>query len=180
MKQCPNCQCELKPRDIGGVEVDECRECQGVWFDKDELRQAKDATDSDLSWLDFEIWKHEEDFQTTESSRKCPACGKQMASLVYGSTSVVIDYCPTCRGTWLNKGEFKKIIESLEEEVSSESFSEYVKEAVREGVELVTGHESFVSEWKDFSTVLRLMQYRLFVENPGLLSTITGAQKSVQ
>ena len=55
------------PKAIGPVEVEECERCKGVWFDKDELRQAKDITDSDLNWMDFEIWKHEDKFKAKAS-----------------------------------------------------------------------------------------------------------------
>jgi hypothetical protein len=30
-----------------------------------------------------------------------------------------------------------------------------------------------MSEWKDLSSILRLMQYRLFVERPKLIETLT-------
>lgn len=180
MKQCPKCRRELKPADIGPVEVEECPGCGGVWFDKDELRRAEDSMDSDLGWLDLDIWKNENEFSLTDSARECPTCRKPMASVAYGETAVVIDCCRSCKGTWLDKDEFRRIVAALEEEVSGKSFSDYVKQAVREGAELFTGHESFISEWKHFVTVLRLMQYRLFVEKPGLLGTITGAQKSAQ
>jgi Zn-finger nucleic acid-binding protein len=180
MKQCPKCRVELQSRNIGAVSVDECRKCRGVWFDKDELRQAKDATDSDLNWMDFEIWKHEDKFKANTSGHQCPVCQKPMATLEYDDTNVQIDYCPSCSGTWLDRHEFKKIVATLERELLAKPFADYVKEAVREGIEVLTGHESFLSEWKDFATVLRLMQYRLFVEKPGLLSNIQGIQKSVQ
>ncbi len=52
-----------------------------------------------------------------------------------------------------------------------------MKESLQEAREIVTGPESFLSEWKDFATVLRLMQYRLFVERPRLLGTIIAAQR---
>ena len=177
MKQCPKCQTGLQAADIGPVEVDECRECKGVWFDTDELRQAKDATDTDLNWMDFEIWKHEDRFESQPSARKCPSCEKPMVSLRYGETQVEIDYCQSCQGTWLDGGEFEKIINSLEKEILTKSFSEYVKESLQEAREIVTGPESFLSEWKDFATVLRMMQYRLFVEHPGLLEAIINAQR---
>ncbi len=180
MKQCPKCQDELKPKTVGDVEVDECQKCKGVWFDKSELRQAKDATDSDLNWMDFEIWKHEDQFRSATSDRQCPICQKPMVSVQYGDTVVVIDYCQSCQGTWLDKHELERIVEALEKELVTKPFSDYVKETIREGIEIITGQESFVSEWKDFSTVLRLMQYRLFVENPTLLNTVTSVQKTVQ
>lgn len=180
MKQCPNCEVELVTKSIGPVEVDECEKCGGIWFDKDELRRAKDATDSDLNWLDFQIWKHAKEFTAIPSEPKCPNGHKSMVSLLYGHTAVVIDYCPTCLGTWLDKGQFKKIIDSLEDEVVTKEFSSYVKEAVREGVALVEGPGAFLSEWKGLANVLRLMQYRLFVEHPTLLSTVVSVQRMVQ
>jgi Zn-finger nucleic acid-binding protein len=180
MKQCPKCKVELTPKSIGPVEVDECHSCKGIWFDADELRQARDATDSDLNWMDFEIWRHQDQFKSGTSPRKCPACGDPMVTLEYGASAVAIDYCKSCDGTWLDRDEFKRIVEALEEELLTKSFASYVKECLREGIEVLTGPESLISEWKDLSNVLRLMQYRLFVENPNLLSAVTAVQKSVR
>jgi len=177
VKQCPDGHAGLQAKDIGPVEVDECQECKGIWLDSDELRQTKDATDSDLNWMDFEIWKHEDQFESKPSARDCPSCRKPMVSLRYGETEVEIDYCQSCRGTWLDQGELEKIIESLEQELLTKSFSDYMKESLQEAREIVTGPESFLSEWKDFATVLRLMQYRLFVERPRLLETVIAAQR---
>ena len=180
MKQCPKCKDELIPKKIGTVEVDECHKCKGVWFDKGELRHAKDGADSDLNWLDFDIWKHADQFKSTACVHLCPSCQEPMVTIEYGKSKVVIDYCQSCKGTWLEKDEFKKIIESLEDELSTKSFSDYIKETVKEGIEIVSGPESFVSEWKDFSNILRFMEYRLFVEKPTLLNTIMSAQKTIQ
>ena len=180
MKKCPKCECDLTPKDIGPVEVDECGECGGIWFDKDELRQAKDAVDEDLDWMDFEIWRHEAEFRSKASARQCPTCIKPFASINYGETGVAIDYCSSCQGTWLGKGEFEKIIACLEKELAEKPFSDYVAGSVGAAKEIITGPESPISEWKDFATMLRLMQYRLFVEKPGLLATLTGIQNTVQ
>ncbi len=41
---------------------------------------------------------------------KCPVCSN--ASLVMSDRSgIEIDYCPDCRGVWLDRGELDKIIE---------------------------------------------------------------------
>jgi len=52
---------------------------------------------------------------------KCPVCPD--ASLVMADRQgVEIDYCPTCRGVWLDRGELDKIIErSAASESSSRS-----------------------------------------------------------
>lgn len=41
---------------------------------------------------------------------KCPTCSE--ATLVMSDRQgVEIDYCPTCRGVWLDRGELDKLIE---------------------------------------------------------------------
>lgn len=34
---CPVCQSELRPVDRGGIEIDVCTRCRGVWLDRGEL-----------------------------------------------------------------------------------------------------------------------------------------------
>lgn len=173
MKKCPKCGVELKTKVLGSIEVDECESCKGVWLEKGELEEVKEETDPNLDWLDFEIWKHPEKFKSGSAGVDCPVCGTRTASLEYGDTGVEINYCATCQGIWLEKDELPKIIESLEDEIARKTLSDYFKESVEEAKEIVTGHESFMSEWKDFSSVLKLMQYRLFVEKPKLVETLT-------
>ena len=40
---------------------------------------------------------------------KCPNCDQTL--VMTERQGVEIDYCPTCRGVWLDKGELDKIIE---------------------------------------------------------------------
>lgn len=178
MKSCPVCEIPLEAKTIQSVEIDECKKCKGMWFDKDELRQLKNITDSDLNWLDFDIWKHKEKLKTKVSKISCPNCKAKPHVVEYGNTGVNIDYCTMCEGVWLDQDKFKKIIDSLEEELLTKSFSEYIQASVKEAKEIVDGPESFMSEWKDFTTVLRMMKYRLFAEHPKLLNTITSVQNA--
>ena len=41
---------------------------------------------------------------------KCPRC-PNVELLMTDRTGVEIDYCPSCRGIWLDRGELDKIIE---------------------------------------------------------------------
>lgn len=41
---------------------------------------------------------------------KCPVC-KDVDLLMSDRQGVEIDYCPNCRGVWLDRGELDKIIE---------------------------------------------------------------------
>jgi len=176
--KCPCCDVELKGKLIKDVETDECPQCKGIWFEDDELRKAKDSKDPDLNWMDFEIWKHEDKFKARSRNLACPKCNQTLVAVDYGDTDVEIDYCPHCKGIWLDKGEFKKIIEALANELLTKTFSEYIKASIEEAREIATGPESFLSEWKDFTTVCRMMQYRLFTENPKLLNTMLNIQRA--
>lgn len=41
---------------------------------------------------------------------KCPVC-KQADLMMADRSGIEIDYCPQCRGVWLDRGELDKIIE---------------------------------------------------------------------
>lgn len=40
---------------------------------------------------------------------KCPVCSSELQ--IATRAGIEIDYCPTCRGVWLDRGELDKIIE---------------------------------------------------------------------
>ena len=178
MKHCPACSHDLKPTQLLTVQVDQCSNCKGVWLDRDELRLAKDQADPDLNWMDFEIWKHPDHFEVEPRHLGCPKCKTELVAIRYGETKVAVDFCRTCQGIWLDRGEFKRIIDALENELTSKTSSEYVKASIQEAKELFTGPESFLSEWRDFKTVLWLLELRFFIERPRLMATITNIPPS--
>lgn len=52
----------------------------------------------------------ENNFEPVSNSKmKCPVCG--VALTMSERQNVEIDYCPECRGVWLDRGELDKIIE---------------------------------------------------------------------
>lgn len=56
---------------------------------------------------------------------KCPNC---QATLVMSERQgIEIDYCPQCRGVWLDKGELDKIIERSASSQSSQELKESEK-----------------------------------------------------
>lgn len=55
---------------------------------------------------------------------KCPVC-KDVTLLMSEKKGVEIDYCPECRGIWLDRGELEKLIQSEEKYVSSREHEYY-------------------------------------------------------
>ncbi|MBN8907743.1 MAG: zf-TFIIB domain-containing protein [Rhodospirillales bacterium] len=49
----------------------------------------------------------------TPAGMPCPRCGVDL--LMSERQSIEIDYCPKCRGVWLDRGELDKIIERSEQ-----------------------------------------------------------------
>jgi Zn-finger nucleic acid-binding protein len=171
--QCPDCQAQLRQTDYRGVRIDECPQCRGRWFDRDELRRAKDCTDQDLRWLDFDPFARNADTSPdTPKGRLCPRCSVAMGVIAYETSGVLIDKCAGCHGVWLDHGEFEKIVKHLEHEVSSEPAAQYRKDAEKQFAQIVTGPEGPVSELRDFFAVLNLLEMRLAVEHPTLASLV--------
>ncbi len=48
---------------------------------------------------------------------KCPNCN--VALVMTDRSGIEIDYCPDCRGVWLDRGELDKIIERSSQNVKS-------------------------------------------------------------
>ena len=77
---------------------------------------------------------------------KCPVC-KDVTLLMIEKKGVEIDYCPECRGIWLDRGELEKIMEKedayINKEVkeSSHKESKHYEEKPRK-----QKRESFMSE----------------------------------
>ncbi len=46
---------------------------------------------------------------------KCPAC-KEAVLVISERKGIEIDYCPDCRGIWLDRGELDKLLERSREE----------------------------------------------------------------
>jgi len=167
MLKCPKCNHNLKEITFKGVKIDECENCKGKWFDRDELRIAKDRTDDDLRWLDFDLFDDNADkYHASPSQKRCPKDSTQLTSLQYIDSKVIIEKCDKCKGVWLDHDEFEKIIKYLENLVISKPASEYAKDTLKEFSEILTGPENRISEIKDFLSVLWFFQLRLAVENP--------------
>ena len=174
---CPVDGSQLEKHAIQSVEVEECPQCHGMWFEKGELRQAKDEAEPDLNWLDTDLWSDQDIFKIDWSERSCPQCEELMATISYGATDVMVEYCFQGHGIWLDKGEFETIIGALEEEALAMDSSEYLQASLGEAKDLIGGGEGFASEWKDFHSVTRMLQYRLLADNPKLAERLIQFQK---
>ena len=107
--QCPECRIDLVCEDIAtaGVQLDVCRQCNGIWFDPGEINKAianiihKPLCDVHRMFLGT--------LKDHARNRPCPCCSKSMNTVC--RHSVELDFCETCRGFWLDSGELMMILQ---------------------------------------------------------------------
>ena len=127
---------EMKKAVFYNTQVDYCPKCLGVWFDQDELRQAKDEKDITLNWLDVDLWEDKTKFQVGKTAKICPQDFVPLYQIEYNGSETKVDLCDTCHGIWLDRGEFKKIIAYLKTKKADELLHHYLSNLVEEGKEI--------------------------------------------
>ena len=90
-----------------GLEVDSCPECFGLWFDREELKEflQRPQLAQRLSGADDAAPVVE----PRHAVRLCPNCGLPLTETSIGQ--VLVDFCPRCRGIWLDQGELDRAVE---------------------------------------------------------------------
>ncbi|MDI6885052.1 MAG: zf-TFIIB domain-containing protein [archaeon] len=108
-RECPRCWVEMKKEEVAvlgpNVIIDVCPNCQGIWFDDNELKKV--LGDRKLAnYLTKQIGTQ------SKSKLVCPRCGGLM-DLEYAQ-EVEIDVCLDCHGAWLDYGELERLKEKSE------------------------------------------------------------------
>lgn len=174
---CPICKKNLDKAILSNVEVDYCPKCLGLWFEQDELKWAKDERDKNLNWLDIDLWKERKKFGISQSQKLCPLCRLPLYEINYGDSKIKVDLCNLCRGIWLDRGEFKKIIEYLKEKADFEVLNNYAKNLKAEFWEIFTGPETLREEVLDLLTILKLLNYKFATQHPIITKIISQLPK---
>jgi hypothetical protein len=105
----------------GGVPVETCTRCGGVWLDKGELETILEAHRKVVRGEDPPDDPVRGAYRVAEErgdgARACPKCGTEMERREYAMTSqVLIDTCPRGHGMWLDGGELDEIERFYDEE----------------------------------------------------------------
>ncbi len=170
---CPLCSDRMETTIFYGVEVDYCPKCLGLWFDYDELRLAKDEKDKFLKWIDIDLWNKELEFKVSRGLKVCPKCAVPLYAAEYGDSKIIVDVCALCGGIWLDRGEFKKIIDYSRRKGNYETINNCFSALIEEGKEIFNGPEGFKSELEDFLVLLKLLKYKFLTRYSGLTKIIS-------
>ncbi|GEM_PF-2472294 len=169
--KCPRDGGELEEAQLDHITVHDCSGCGGIWFQADELHRAEAKADEWIGWIDVDVFGAA---QATgrKTGRHCPVCGEQMTALEYPHSSVSIDVCVADHGTWLDKGEFDKVVKALDDVTNAMSEREYGEAAAHRLREIVHGNESHLQELRNFMTIFRLMEMRIGIQHPATADAV--------
>ena len=108
---CPRCNAQLTKKVLKdfktSIEVDYCNNCDGSWFDNGELSILERTIEPTF----LEIRKIPKD-EIQLKALKCPSCNNSpyLEKADHPrDKKVVFDYCPSCKGIWLDSGELDAI-----------------------------------------------------------------------
>ena len=175
---CPRDATPLSEVSIDGLVLDSCDGCGGIWFDVGELREAEAQADADLAWLDFTLWREEENLWLTPTPMQCPEserCGGRLGSLLYHDTGVLVHMCANCHGTWLDHGDLELIVSRLRQEMNDLETSALVRASLAEAARLVAHPGRLAGEWKDLRGLVGLLGRRLGTAHRNLIARLGQA-----
>ncbi len=110
--ECPRCKgYTLVIKNHMGIEVDACRNCDGMWLDYHELDELEDRVLSDDSVKGSMVYAER------ASDITCPKCGKRMTTFNYRAYDLPIDFCVDGHGFWLDAGEEKRVLELMKKRI---------------------------------------------------------------
>jgi Zn-finger nucleic acid-binding protein len=96
------------------IELDFCPECEGVWFDSQELELLVGKMGLEDSGLAVDSIADAPEAETTEKPRKCPICNRKMGKAYIGhQPRILIDVCRWGDGLWFDGGEVHQLIKQL-------------------------------------------------------------------
>ena len=174
---CPYHKAKLEKAIFNKIEVDYCPVCLGMFFNENELRLAKDEKDQDLQWLDIDLWQDKTKLKISKANLLCPECQVLLYEVGYGDSKIKVDICTVCKGVWLDRGEFKNIIDYLKDKAQYEILENYFSVFLKEVSEIFIGPEPFKEEILDVLTILKLLNYKFAAHFPTITKIISGLPK---
>ena len=110
---CPVCRQPLVIIEYENVELDACPDCQGLWFDAQELRQFFEVTGVPEQFHDLE--NQLDRLPHAGPRRVCARCRRKVVPVQAPSPNgdLILDECPLGHGIWFDKGELESLLKGL-------------------------------------------------------------------
>ncbi len=113
---CPNCDSKFEHVILdfeltkGKVHLDQCTGCNGIWFDKGELREIFELALKEASMMGSMGDNLETLTNTKETLFTCPRCNSEESAAVGEVMDMEIIKCKKCNGIWLSGEQLEEMI----------------------------------------------------------------------
>lgn len=112
---CPSCDTPLVAFIHGGVELDVCSQCGGIWLDEGEFADLSDAAaqphlPTDALLAELSVPGH----KVPGKARLCPRCVKELEEITLPALghcpATHLDRCPHCHGLFFDANELAAVL----------------------------------------------------------------------
>jgi Zn-finger nucleic acid-binding protein len=113
------------------------------------------------------------------TKRPCVKCKTaKMVAVIFGKSSVLVDWCPQCHGIWLDRGEFEAISDYLRHELMHMSPKDIEKQAAADARRIWSGgSESRFEELLDAKAAVSALISATIFEHPNLFKLCMGVPR---
>lgn len=113
-RECPDDLVVLESRTLGGLDLDVCPRCAGIFFDEGEIAALQQSGPSMVVEVEEACEPGGLTFVESPVPKRCPGCKKPMRAYAYRySSDIRLDGCDACGGIWVQDGELAKIADHL-------------------------------------------------------------------
>ncbi len=110
-RRCPSCNLSMVELSVGSTDLEECRNCGGVWLDDKEIDTLVKLAELPHNLLN-RYPTEERSKVYPRGERPCPVCegGPTLVNVPY--LDVPVEMCRTCHGFWLEHGVLRRVIQA--------------------------------------------------------------------
>lgn len=107
---CPCCVRPMITLMVGSIEIDECRNCGGIWLDDQEIEVLARTGRLPHNLLNrYPVGENA--IQNLPGERSCPVCDdSELVGVPY--LAVPVEMCKKCHGFWLEHGVLRRVLKA--------------------------------------------------------------------
>ena len=124
-RNCPDCRQTLKTESFHNIFVEVCADCEGVWFDADEIKRLLAADPIALTALEERCHPSVTQHKAHQGVLFCPGCDGLLHVYHYQYDSPIeLQACLDCGGFWVEEKQLGKMQQWLQAHHHSETTEE--------------------------------------------------------
>lgn len=148
---CPECKEALVKASVGGMDLNQCHRCGGVWLDQslfERVAADREKRGAVLGALPGDQARGPVPGENVHY-RRCPTCGQMMNRTNYGRISgVILDTCKA-HGVWFDKDELRRVLEFIQKGGLDKARERQIQELEDKKRQVIAAQPIAPPEWEN-------------------------------